>query len=441
MFSKKQITVINELDHGDKEEVLFGGSAGSGKSFLGCFWQINRRIIYPGTRGLIGRAKLKNLRLTTMKTFMTVWSELFEKHQIGITLSINNQDNVIYFSNGSEIYLKDLFLYPSDPEFTSLGSLEITDAFIDEAGEITRKARDIITSRIRYKLVKSKPALLMTCNPSRNFIKEEFVSDENGNKVTPAKHRLFVPSTLYDNPNPTFVHTYEKSLLKLSEYDKQRLLYGNWEMTENNSPFFDAYRKRRDEIITEKELPIYSEYPLWVSFDFNYKPCTAVIAQKIDEEKAINILDCFQVNGGTEELCKELIKYYDFNEFEAGVKVCGDTSGLNKTSVGGNRNDFDIIREYIPLSVNDIVMPSSRNRKFVYSRTICNYAFEHIKNFRIESTAKSLTKDLDIAIVQDDGKLWKDRDKGQGQDAGDAFRYLINALFPYGVKDIRKFTL
>jgi hypothetical protein len=438
MFSSKQIEVIRALDTGQKEEVLFGGSAGSGKSFLGCFWQINRRIVYPGTRGLIGRAKLKNLRLTTMKTFLTVWTNLFEKEDIGISININQQDNVITFSNGSEIYLKDLFYYPSDPEYTSLGSLEITDAFIDEAGEITRKARDIISSRIRYKLIKNKPALLMSCNPSRNFLKGEFVSDDNGVKVTPAPHRLFVPSTLYDNPDPNFVRTYEKNLLKLSEYDKQRLLYGNWEMTENNAPFFDVYRRKREKII-KSDLPIYEEYPVWISFDFNHSPCTAILGQIIYEKSAINIFDCIQVNGGTEALCKELVRLYDFDTFQTGLKVCGDTSGLNKTSVGGNRNDFDIVRQYLELGPSDIVMPSSRNRKYIYSRTICNYAFEHIENFNIDSEAKALIKDLDIAIVQDDGKLWKDRDKGQGQDAGDAFRYLINAFFPFGVGDIRKF--
>ena len=44
------------------ELVLYGGAAGSGKSFLGCAWQIWRRIKYPGTRGLIGRSKLDTLK-------------------------------------------------------------------------------------------------------------------------------------------------------------------------------------------------------------------------------------------------------------------------------------------------------------------------------------------------------------------------------------------
>jgi len=53
--------------------------------------------------------------------------------------SYNAQSSEINFSNGSQIVLKDLFSYPSDPNFDELGSLEITDAFIDEANQVSAK--------------------------------------------------------------------------------------------------------------------------------------------------------------------------------------------------------------------------------------------------------------------------------------------------------------
>jgi phage terminase large subunit len=64
----------------------------------------------------------------------------------------NQQSNTISFPNGSQILLKDLFLYPSDPNFDELGSLEITDAFIDECNQTVEKAFNVVKSRIRYKL-------------------------------------------------------------------------------------------------------------------------------------------------------------------------------------------------------------------------------------------------------------------------------------------------
>ena len=62
------------------------------------------------------------------------------------------EKNTITFPNGSVILMKDLFAYPSDPNFDELGSLEITGAFIDEVNQISVKARNIVKSRIRYKL-------------------------------------------------------------------------------------------------------------------------------------------------------------------------------------------------------------------------------------------------------------------------------------------------
>ena len=71
---------------------------------------------------------------------------------MGVDYRYNAQTAVIIFSNGSEEYLKDLFFYPSDPDFVSLGSTEYTDGFIDEMGDIGEQAYQIIRSRVRFKL-------------------------------------------------------------------------------------------------------------------------------------------------------------------------------------------------------------------------------------------------------------------------------------------------
>ena len=144
----KQENAVYYLKDNETKELLYGGAAGGGKSALGCLWLIESCQKYPGSRWLMGRAKLKALKETTLNTFFELSSNL------GITdqFTYNAQANVIYWTNGSEILLKDLFLYPSDPNFDSLGSLEITGAFIDECNQIVYKAWQIVTSRCRYKL-------------------------------------------------------------------------------------------------------------------------------------------------------------------------------------------------------------------------------------------------------------------------------------------------
>ena len=122
----KQEHATHYLNDNVTTELLYGGAAGGGKSAFGCMWLISMCQKYDGTRWLMGRSKLKTLKDTTLKSFFEI-AKILE-----IEYNFNAQSNTVFFNNGSEIILKDLFLYPSDPEFDSLGSLEVTGAFIDE---------------------------------------------------------------------------------------------------------------------------------------------------------------------------------------------------------------------------------------------------------------------------------------------------------------------
>src|SRR3990167_4738090 len=151
-LTQKQHQALDYLNDQETTEVFFGGGAGGGKSFLGCLWIISWCITYPNTRYLIGRAHLKTLRESTLLTFFKVCKEEFSL-VAGIDYKYSMMESKITFlKNGSEVYLKDLYLYPADPEFDSLGSTEYTAAFIDEVSEINLKAKNIVMSRLRYKL-------------------------------------------------------------------------------------------------------------------------------------------------------------------------------------------------------------------------------------------------------------------------------------------------
>jgi phage terminase large subunit len=219
----------------DKEtkELIYGGAAGGGKSALGILWLIEQCQAYPGTRWLMGRSKLKALKETTLNTFFEQSSLL----QLNNQYTYNGQSGVIYWSNGSEILLKDLCLYPSDPNFDSLGSLEITGAFIDECNQITYKAWQIVKSRIRYKLnqYSIEPKMLGTCNPAKNWVYAQFyLKDKNG---TLDNDKKFIQALPTDNPH--LPASYLQSLLSLDENSKQRLYYGNWEYDNDPAKLID----------------------------------------------------------------------------------------------------------------------------------------------------------------------------------------------------------
>ncbi|MVM34408.1 hypothetical protein GO755_30530 [Spirosoma sp. HMF4905] len=237
MTAKQDIALDYLLDD-HTTEVLFGGGAGGGKSAFGCLWLIQCSNAYPGTRWLMGRSELKILKETTLNTFFEICGRLGIRS--GLHYNFNQQSGVIKWKNGSEILLKDLKLYPSDPNFDSLGSLEITGAFIDECNQIVEKAWNIVKSRIRYKLdlFGLIPKMLGSCNPAKNFVYSRFFKPNRENKMP--IDRAFVQSLVTDNPHIS--EHYVKNLQTLDRASKERLFNGNWEYDDDPSALiaFDA---------------------------------------------------------------------------------------------------------------------------------------------------------------------------------------------------------
>ena len=220
--TKKQHIAWMYLQDKVTNHILFGGGVGGGKSYIGCMWIFISALQYPSTRWLIGRSRLTTLKRTTLNTLKDIFKQNNFKNY-----EINNQTNIITFSNGSEIMLSDLYPYPADAEYDRLGSLEITGAFIDELSEISYKGFEVITSRIRYKLKEYNliPKLFCASNPyqgwSKNYFYVPFIEGRE------EKFVKFISALASDNEHLSkiYVETLEKTL---DAALKQRLLYGNW---------------------------------------------------------------------------------------------------------------------------------------------------------------------------------------------------------------------
>lgn len=223
-LSPKQGLAWRYLDDRSHTEVLYGGAAGGGKSWLGCLWLLTNALQYQGTRWLMGRAVAKTLKETTLNSFFDVCAK--EGLKSGTHYVYNQQASTITVG-ASVILLKDLFAYPSDPNFDELGSLEITGAFIDEANQISEKAKEIVGSRIRYRLDEFGllPKMLMTCNPAKNWVYRDYYQPHRSGTIAP--YRAFVPALVTDNPNIS--PAYVDNLRKLTGPMRERLLMGNWD--------------------------------------------------------------------------------------------------------------------------------------------------------------------------------------------------------------------
>jgi hypothetical protein len=290
----KQTVALDYLGDNITKEVLFGGGAGGGKSALGCYWILKQCIKYSGSRWLIGRARLKTLKETTLMSFF----EISKKQGISASImSYNQQSGTVNFFNGSQILLKDLDYYPSDPNYDELGSLEITGAFIDESNQITKKAKQIVGSRIRYKLDEYNvlPKILMTCNPAKNWVYDEFYKPHRDGNIL--EYRAFVSSLVTDN-----VHIskhYIDNLKVLDEVSKQRLLYGNWDYDDSKDRLieYDSIQDYFTNSHVQKTGKIY---------------ITSDIARKGKDKTTIRVWDgfvCFEVHELTHSLIDETANY------------------------------------------------------------------------------------------------------------------------------------
>lgn len=226
---KKQGLAWKYLLDSSTTEILYGGAAGGGKSFLGSVWLTLFSLKYSGTRWLMGRAVLKNLKDSTLLTLFEVFKLCGLDSRVHY--NYNAQANKITFLNGSEIYLRDLFQNPSDPEFDSLGSTEFTGAFIDEASQITEKAKNTVISRLRFKHNEYKliPKLLVCSNPYKNFLYYDFYKPSKDGMLS--KNRAFISANVDDNRH--LPESYKSNLLNLDKQTRDRLLYGNWDYVDD----------------------------------------------------------------------------------------------------------------------------------------------------------------------------------------------------------------
>lgn len=233
--SHKQRRIFKLFDDDKTTEVVYGGSVASGKSYLLASLLVMKCLQHPGIRIGLARNYITTLKKTTLISIMEVlgnWN-LTTSHY-----SYNSQAGIITFNNGSEIVLCELDFIPSDPKYTRLGGLLLTFGVIDEAGEIDEKGKEIYQSRLgRWKNdeLGIKPFLLMTCNPSKNFLYREYYTPFKEGRLK--SHQSFIQALPQDNPYlpKGYIENLEKTL---SLNERRRLLFGEWEFADDDTNLF-----------------------------------------------------------------------------------------------------------------------------------------------------------------------------------------------------------
>lgn len=211
-------------------ELLYGGAAGGGKSWIGCSWLLFSALSYPGTKWFVGREDLQRIKKSTLVTFNKVRSFYGLDQDV---YTYNGQENILKFKNGSQIDLLNLQFQPRDELYERFGSLEYTGGWIEEGGEVNFGAFDVLKTRVgrhyndKYNL---KPIIFVTCNPKKNWIYSYFYKPDK--EKTIPDNRRFLQAFVFDNP---FIESdYIEQLKSTTDKSKkERLLNGNWDYDDN----------------------------------------------------------------------------------------------------------------------------------------------------------------------------------------------------------------
>jgi len=268
----KQDLIFEYFDDEETTEVLFGGNVAGGKSYGASAFAIIKCLQYPNIRVGLARNELTTLKKTTVVSLFEVMNDFnlkTEEHY-----RYNSTSGEITFFNGSKIVLLELRYLPSDQNYTRLGGQLLTFAIIDEAGEVDEKGKQILQSRLGRWLNKElniKPFLLMTCNPSKNFLYREFYLPSEEDTLEP--YKKFIRTQITDNPHISseYVDNLQKTL---SQSDRQRLIYGSWEYDDDPNALMD-YETIRNIFVDRKpnvEKPTY-----YISADIAFTSDNAVI--------------------------------------------------------------------------------------------------------------------------------------------------------------------
>jgi len=226
-LTPKQKYALDLLTDNATKIIGYGGGAGGGKSYVGCYMCLLFCTELKGSKWFVGRDSLKDTRESVLFTFRKVSKEI----------NLHNwryNDNHIYFDNGSEIEFLDLSFYPQkDPLYERFGSKEYTGGWIEEAGSVHPLAFEILKTRINrwynqeFGLIGK---ILVTFNPRKNWLEHIFWRPYKDKKELPDTR--FIPALWKDNTH--LPEEYIENLKNIKDKaTRERLLNGNFDYDED----------------------------------------------------------------------------------------------------------------------------------------------------------------------------------------------------------------
>ena len=233
-----------------QDEVLYGGAAGGGKSYVQLLDALVYALTYKGIKQLILRRTFPELE----RSLIRVMLGLYPKE----VYSYNTSKHTVTFTNGSLI---DFGYCDTENDVYKYQSFEYDVIRIDEATHFTQHMYEYLRTRIRGANTFPKQMKCSTNpgNVGHQYFKSRFIDEcppmetysVTNKRTGKVSTRLFIPSRVYDN---TFLMAadpdYVERLEALPEEERKALLDGSWDLYEGQ--FFPEFSR---EVHVIKERP------------------------------------------------------------------------------------------------------------------------------------------------------------------------------------------
>ena len=168
-LTETQTVAFDQAINGEYRVIVFGGGIRGGKTYWLLLTLANLALTYAGSRWVIIRKSLPDLKRTTFPSFTGLLSDGLDQK----IKSWNRDTNVVTFNNGSElIFMAES--YDDDKELNRFRGLEVNGAGLDEVNELQEPTFYKVQERIgSWNKAQGKPPIvcLATCNPSNNWVK------------------------------------------------------------------------------------------------------------------------------------------------------------------------------------------------------------------------------------------------------------------------------
>jgi len=280
-----------------EDEVLFGGSAGGGKSDA-LVAEALRQVNIPHYKGIIFRRTYKQLEELIAKT-QRIYKPAFPMAKY------NSSSHTWNFPSGAKILLRNL--EHEDTKYDYQGHQYQYIAF-DELTHFTYTQYEYLKSRNRPDGPGVECYIRASANPGgvgHGWVKERFITagtpmqtiwedvqwvEPDGTIKNARMSRLFVPSSVWDNQkllenDPMYL----AKLASLPEAEKRALLYGDWD-TFSGQVFVEwkndhkHYADRKwTHVIDPFDIP--KHWPIWCGLDWGYSRPFSVHWYAIGDER------------------------------------------------------------------------------------------------------------------------------------------------------------